>query len=115
MDSKGITSMDLSQAINQPLAVVLILVVVFGFAMQGIDKLFYFIKTVTKKTPMDKMADSYERMVDAMKETSEHMDRNTAVLQKLTESIRSMNDRMEHNEEMTQLRHDQMIREVGRK
>ena len=100
--------MDLSQAINQPLAVVLILVVVFAAFMMGIDKLGYFIRSLTKKTPMDKMAGSYELMVKTVENVAENMHENT-------EALKLLNQQMKHHEEMAQVRHQQLLREMERK
>lgn len=100
--------MDLTQAINQPLAVVLILVAVFGFLMMGLDKLTYFVKTITKKTPMDKMSTSYDLMASTITKVSTHMDKNT-------EALTHLNNKMTEHEKMAALRHEQLIRELDRK
>jgi hypothetical protein len=93
--------MDFESGLNSPLAVVAILSAVFGFVMMGIDKLTYFLKSVNKATPMDKLSGSYSTMVKMAEE-------QTKVLTLLAQ-------KMEHHEEMAQLRHEQLLREVGRK
>lgn len=93
--------MDFESGLNSPLAVVAILSAVFGFIMMGLDKLTYFLKSLNKKTPMDRLSGSYEVMVDMAKE-------QTKVLTVLAE-------KMEHHEEMANLRHEQLLRELGRK
>lgn len=103
------------EMLNHPMAVVVIIAVVFGFGMMGLDKLFYFLKSVTKKTPMDKMAASYDLMTKTVEQANRHMEQANEHMKENTQALHTLNSQMQRHEEMAAMRHQQLLRELDRK
>lgn len=100
--------MDLTQAINQPLAVCLILALVFWFVVTAIDKLFLFIKSVKQETPNDRIAGSNEMLIEVIRQLTVHLQEQTKVLGQIAAEIKSLEVRASD-------RHEQVLRELDRK
>lgn len=97
--------MDLSQAINQPLAVVLILVVVFGFGMLGIREFFFFMKSVKKDTPIDKLNTTQKDLSHVLENITDAMQNQTTVLQGIAKDI-------QNHEKLCEMRYEHLLREM---
>lgn len=82
--------MDFSEALNSPLAVVVILAIVFGFLALGLDKLTYFVRSINKQTPTDTIAKSYEHLEPVLKNMNEN-------LTLLNENLKSQKEISEKN------------------
>lgn len=92
--------MDFSDALNSPLAVVVILAIVFGFIMMGLDKLTYFVRSLKKRTANDRIAESYDKL--------------EPVLDKLSTNLEGLNKTIAHQMAIQEKNHQSVKESLNR-
>lgn len=80
-------------AMNSPLVVVVILALVFGFLMMGLRELLWFVKSLKKTTPTDKMSETFSE---------------------LGTTLKLLNQQIQDHQKLTQQEHGEILKGIDR-